>query len=246
MKQTAIIILSTVLLFTLIKCETTKESVDFIPYKDSLKITDHSKNIVFFLTKGQSFNHPSFVIWKEAMNGDYIETIFITKSYASGIFGHAALSDSTWDNKQGESIQPATLPYWTHKKGLINNSVLVPNKKNPFIDAYTGATPTGNFKFETSAVKETVPYRILLEVNQAWDWNKYWTNNKFPKNNSYKHSAQPSLIYAVTVNNTDSVYFMNPVGHGNPKGEIGTLYTNISTMTSAKDIFKTIKIVKQK
>jgi hypothetical protein len=82
----------------------------------------------------------------------------------------------------------------------------------------------------------------LLEINQSWDWNQYWTNNKYPDNAAYKHSAQPSLIYAVTINSADSIYYMNPIGHGDPKGESGNLFTNIGTLSSAKEIFESIKI----
>ncbi|MBN1251147.1 MAG: hypothetical protein JXA16_03360 [Bacteroidales bacterium] len=134
------------------------------------------------------------------------------------------------------------MPYWTYKKGLINNKTFVPTKENPFVDAYSGATPKNNFVFETLNISKIKKYRILLEVNQTWDWNKFWNNSKFPNNNAYKHSAQPSVIYAVTINEKDSVYLLNPIGHGNPTGENGNLYTNLSTLCSAKEIFNSIKI----
>ncbi len=201
----------------------------------------NASNFKIELTPGTAFNHPTFVIWMEDMDENYIKTIFITKSYASGIFGHKMVGDSIWLNESGESIQPAALPYWTHKKGLINGKSLVPDPKNPFIDAYSGATPQGRFVFSDSISHQT-KYRILLEVNQTCDWNDYWTNNKYPASNAYKHSAQPSLIYAATINANDTVYYMNPIGHGSPAGEDGKLYTNLSTLTSGLSIFSSIKI----
>jgi hypothetical protein len=81
-----------------------------------------------------------------------------------------------------------------------------------------------------------------MEVNQAWDWNKFWTNNKYPDNPAYKHSAQPALIYAVSVDKSGESYYLNPIGHADPKGESGKLYTNLNSLTSAKHIFETIKI----
>lgn len=201
----------------------------------------NTSNFKMELTPGSAFNHPTFVVWMEDIDENYIKTLFITKSYASGIFGHKMVGDSMWLNERGESIQPAALPYWTHKKGLINGKNLVPNPENPFVDAYTGATPQGRFVFSDSLNRKP-KYRILLEVNQTWDWNNYWTNNKYPASQGYKHSAQPSVIYAATINANDSVFYLNPIGHGSPTGEDGKLYTNLSTLSSALQIFSSIKL----
>lgn len=229
-------------IFLLSQCETTKKSSDITYYKDSLKINSDDRALHINIEKGIEFNHPSLVIWKEDTEGNYLETIFITRSYATGIFAYAALTDSTWDNKPGESIQASALPYWTFKKGLINNAVLVPTKEHPFLDAYTGATPKTDFKFDTRTEFKAENYRILVEVNQPWDWNSYWTNNKYPLSESYKHSAQPSLVYGVTINNNEKVFYLNPIGHGDPKGESAKLYTDLSTISTAKNIFESIKI----
>ncbi|MBN2893477.1 MAG: hypothetical protein JXL97_16505 [Bacteroidales bacterium] len=221
-------------------CKTTETQIT--EYRDSIYVSSNinEKEAAISILKGEKFNHPTFVIWQEDMEGNFVQTIFITKSYASGVFGHGMVGDSMWMDKPGESIQPAALPYWTHKKGLINGKNLVPTPQNPYVDAYTGATPTNDFVFET--ILEEGQYKILLEVNQTWDWNKFWTNNKFPESDAYKHSAQPSIIYAVTINSDDKEYFLNPIGHGDPKGESGKLFTDLSTLTTAKEIFKSIKV----
>lgn len=222
-------------------CKVNENAAEMTVYKDSIVIQS-GQAIHMNFTKGKAFNHPTFVIWQEDLEGNYLRTIFITKSYATGIFGHANVGDSIWLNKAGKSIQPSALPYWTHKKGLINGETMVPTPENPFLDAYTGATPKGDFDFSTSVVAEKSSYRILLEVNQPWDWNTYWTNDKFGNNHAYKHSAQPSIIYSVTVNELDSVFYLNPIGHGEPKGENGHLFTDLSTISTAKDIFKSVKL----
>lgn len=241
MRNLKIFFILTLVTLTLISCKTTKNSTNITVYKDSINISNSNKiNILF--EKGKEFNHPTFVIWKEDLQGNYVETIFITKSYASGIFGHNLVGDSIWMPNPGPSYQPAALPYWTYKKGYIDDEYLVPTPKHPYVDAYSGATPITDFQYETSYSDKKEEYRILVEVNQTWDWNDYWTNNKFPENSAYKHSAQPSIIYSVTTNNQDSIYFLNPIGHGDAKGESGKLFTNLSSLTTAKDIFKTIKI----
>jgi hypothetical protein len=222
-------------------CNTLERSSLLTVYHDSIS-TFPSTNIEITLLNGKTFNHPTYVIWQEDMKGNYVKTLFITKSYASGIFENKMLGDSIWINEQGSSHQPSALPYWTHKKGLINKTQLIPSLEYPFVDAYSGATPKTNFKFIASVKNTKNQYRLLLEVNQAWDWNTYWTNEKFEESNSYKHSAQPSLIYAVTVNQQDSIFHLNPIGHGDPKGESGKLFTDLATLSTANHIFNTLQI----
>jgi len=225
----------------LASCKVSQNTSEMTVYNDSIVIQS-GQMLRLNINKGKAFNHPTFVVWQEDLEGNFLRTVFITKSYATGIFGHANVGDSVWLNKPGRSIQPSALPYWTNKKGLINGKTLVPTPENPYLDAYSGATPTGDFELRTAVSMKDEEYRILLEVNQPWDWNNYWTNSKFGNNHAYKHSAQPSLIYAVTVNRTDSVFYLNPIGHGEPIGENGKLFTDLSTISTAKDIFSELKV----
>lgn len=226
------------LIFIISSCKTTKSiaKVDVI----SNTFSGGTENVTIEFLKGPSFNHPTYVVWMEDNCGNYIRTLFITKSYASGIFGRQMVGDTLWLKKSGQSYQPAALPYWTYKKGLINGKSYVPTPDNQFIDAYSGATSLNDFKFETSVTSILSDYRILVEVNQAWDWNQYWTNNKYPDNHAYKHSAQPSLIYEARINPEENEIYFNVIGHGDPKGETGKLYSNVKSVTS--QIFKSIKI----
>ncbi len=238
-----IIIISLLVFFTaVLGCKSTEQTTaEVLVYRDSLLIQTSDKMTIQF-QKGKSYNHPTFVIWEEDGEGNYLRTLFITQAYASGIFGYRMVGDSVWLNEPGESIQPAALPYWTHKKGPITGNQLVPTPENPFVDGYSGATPTDDFQFETGFTTSERETKLFLEVNQSWDFNSYWTNNKFPDSPAYKHSAQPSLIYEAAINPVDSVFTMSPVGHGDPKGESGKLYTDLSTLTIAKEIFESITI----
>lgn len=221
-------------------CNVTKTNSEIVVYSDNKE--QNSGPLTIILNKGKSFNHPTYVIWMEDECGKYIKTLFITKSYASGIFGHQMVGDSVWLKTSGTSYQPAALPYWTFRKGLINGKSYIPDPDNPYVDAFTGATPKSDFRFDTYAGENSKDYRILMEVNQSWDWNEFWTNNKYPESPAYKHSAQPSVIYEVTVNNENTEFYLNPIGHGDPKGETGTLYSNLGTLTSAKEIFSSVKV----
>jgi hypothetical protein len=225
-------------------CATTENSNRLTIYKDKIEINTETK-VQYEFFKGKGFNHPTFVIWKEDMEGNYLETVFITESYASGIFGYEMIGDTSWVNRRGPSFQPAALPYWTYKKGELKNGELIPTPENPYVDAYSGATPEGDFQFH-SAIESSSKYRILIEVNQAWDWNKSWTNNLHPDSEAYKHSAQPSVIYAVTIDQEHNTYHFNPIGHGDPRGESGKLFTNISTLDTALEIFPIITLTTTK
>jgi len=194
------------------------------------------------LKPGKYFNHPTYVIWAEDMSGNYIRTIYITEYYATGIFGYQMQGDSLWLKSKGPSYQPAALPYWTHKKPGIKNGNRVPTPQDPFVDGYTGATQKTNFNFQT-AVTDQIPFRVLMEVNQPWDWNASWSNNLHPDSPAYKRSAQPSVVYSVTIDEKDGTFDLNPIGHGDPKGESGKLFTRLKTMTTALEIFETMEIM---
>jgi hypothetical protein len=226
--------------FLVYNCTVSRQTTAPTIYSDLENKGSEAKVSIEF-KNGPAFNHPTYVVWMESMSGEFIRTLFITQAYANGIFGHQMVGDSVWLKTAGKSIQPAALPYWTHKKGLIKNQVNIPDPDHPYVDAYTGATPLNNFNFITE-IPESKPYRIMVEVNQPWDWNNYWTNNKYPDCDAYKHSAQPSIIYGVSINNNHMSFYLNPVGYGDPKGESGKLFTQLNTLSSAKNIFETIQV----
>jgi hypothetical protein len=184
--------------------------------------------------KGKAHNHPTFAIWIEDLEGNFIQTLFVTKSIASGIFSYGDAGNGSWKNTAGESVRPAALPYWSHKNTISN------------LDAWSGATPKSNFVIKSKLDKQIQKkFRILMEINQTWDWNEFWTNNKFSGDMNYQSSCQPSLVYAVTIDTDqkDWEYYMNPVGHGHYSGADGKLYTNLSTFTTALHIAKSVRVI---
>lgn len=238
-------VLAVVLVFLITSCKV-KESVKSNSIIENQIINaDFGGNSALFhlqFTKGKNHNHPTMAIWIEATDGTFIRTLFVTKSLATGIYNHGDAGNGTWLTVPGEAKRPATLPVWLHKREKLKaDQALLPDPQNPLPDAVTGATPSGNFDF---IPKMELPekFRILVEVNQAWDWNEHWTNNLYPDDKDYHTSAQPSLVYAVNVdmqNNMDE-YYLNPIGHGHYSGKDGKLYTNISTFTTALKIFDSI------
>jgi hypothetical protein len=188
--------------------------------------------------KGKALNHPSFVLWAEDMEGKYLQTLFITRAVGTSIYDHGDASSGHWE--PGEIRRPASLPYWAHKRGVKEkDGLFIPSVENPIADAYTGATPPGDFSLSTRFDKEPPrKFRILFEINQTWDWNEFWTNNKYPDDAEYKTSCQPAVVYmaAVDLDEGSSTYTLEAIGHSHYAGKTGELFTDLSTLTTALEI----------
>jgi len=209
-------------------------------------VSGQGDNLEIKLYTGKHHNYPTFSFWIEDIEGNYIETLFVTKYLASGIYGYGSLGEGKWDNKPGEARRPATLPYWLHKRGIkADGETYLPTPQQPVPDAITGATPKANFLLQTKST-EKLPqrFRLMMEINQPWDWNEFWNNSRYPDDTDYKSSCQPALIYAVTVDQSknDSEFFLNPIGHAHYAGKDGDLYTDLSTITTAKEIVYKVSV----
>lgn len=195
-------------------------------------------------SRGKAHNHPSFVLWAEDMEGKYLQTLFITRAVGTSIYEHGVSSSGHWE--PGEIRRPASLPYWAHKRGVKEKDGLyVPSIYNPIADAYTGATPPGDFSLVTRFDKSPPrKFRILFEINQTWDWNGYWTNNKYPDDAEYKTSCQPALVYMVEVDldGESSECTLEAVGHSHYAGRTGELFKDLSTLTTAHEIVSNLTL----
>jgi len=194
--------------------------------------------------KGIRHYFPLMAIWVEDTTGAYIHPLYVAESIAKGKFRHAKFKEGEWH--PGEKIIPAALPYWGHKQtDVTQDSIFMPTPEHPLPDAYTGATPTNNFILN-SVVEASAGdvFNIIFEINQSWDWNDYWYNGRYPGNKEYLKSAQPALVYKVTVDLNDSIsnYKMKPAGHSHPYGANGKLYEDISTLTTAMKIAESITL----
>ncbi len=192
--------------------------------------------------KGKSYYFPLMAIWIEDTLGNYLQTLYVAESIATGVFRHGDASTGKW--MPGEIRRPAALPYWCHQRGIqAADGLYLPCPENPLPDAYTGATPTGSFILNTKT-DELIdkPFYVLFEINQSWDWNEYWTNNKFPGDMQYFSSAQPALVYNTLVNMSDlkDKYNMEPVGRSHHSGATGELFDDLHTLTTALNIAEMI------
>jgi hypothetical protein len=189
-------------------------------------------------SKGESHNHPLMAVWVEDTAGNYIQTLYVAQSIATGIFARGDNSTGQWT--KGEIRRPAALPYWAHKRGVVAaDGLYMPTPDHPVPDAYSGATPQNDFILNTRLDKDGPKvFNVLLEINQPWDWNEYWTNTKYMDDYDYKSSSQPAVVYRATIDLNSNVKEaeMKVIGHSHYSGKDGNLYTDTSTLTTALQI----------
>ncbi len=187
------------------------------------------------LYKGKAFYYPLMAAWVEDEAGNYIQTLYVPVTIATGVFKYGKKENNKW--VPAPKRAPQTLPYWSHKRGVIaSDGLYMPEPENPVPDGYSGATPVKGFIINTRADNELpAVYRILFEINQNWDWNEYWTNNKFPDDENYKMSCQPALVYEAVIHKDKGIssVAMKPIGHSHYSGKTGELFPDLSTLTTA-------------
>ncbi|QGY44315.1 hypothetical protein GM418_11795 [Maribellus comscasis] len=69
--------------FVLAGCvSSNKINEEIVILKTSPENANYSLTIEFF--KGKTYNHPSFAIWIEDLEGNFIETLYVTQFVATG------------------------------------------------------------------------------------------------------------------------------------------------------------------
>ncbi len=236
--------ISSIIILTSCNSSSRKNNVPSVPETILTNQTSNGFEIQLEFFKGISHNHPLMAVWSETTDGKYIETLYVAESIAKGMFKHGDNKTGKW--LPGPARRPATLPYWAFKRGIKEEDGLyIPTFLTPMPDATTGPTPQGNFILQAkTSVAYPETFNVLLEINQSWDWNEFWTNNKFPDDKEYKTSSQPSVIYKATIqkSKTNQSYQLIAIGHGNPSGTNGELYSDLSTLTTALKITDKILI----
>lgn len=193
--------------------------------------------------KGRHHNHPLFAVWLADMNGKFIETLYVSESIGKGVFPRVNRKKGAW--LAGAIQRPAALPYWAHQRNIKNEfGTYNPSPAHPEADGNTGATPRASFVLNLKATQVLDGnYQIFLELNQSWDWNDYWYNNRFPGEKEYMTSSQPALVYSTMIDTRKhQSYVLQPVGHSHHSGSDGSLNPDLSTLTTAMRIAKSITV----
>jgi len=182
---------------------------------------------------------PQMAVWIEDTQGNYLETLYVTKkasnsSYIQSLFG-------------GEDARrPEALPHWSFSRGIKSgDGLMMPTAENPIADAITGATPVASFDLTTVTSAERDDVVVKFEINRSFDFNEVYHPQAFPDDAVYSgsgSSAQPSLIYSATINLDDDerYYFMNLIGRGHHSGQDGEVHTDLSGITTAKEMVSRI------
>ncbi len=209
----------------------------------SLNPNNYEYEIDFKFTKGKSFKHPIFAAWLEDSVGNYIETLYISKSISGSTFQHAKYNNNKWVS--GIIRRPEALPCWSHCRNIrAEDGLYIPLHSAPDLDAVTGATPQSNFIIKTgSSLKNLDKFKIMLELNQSFDWNEQYNKNSFPNDPIYSGPGgvgQPSIIYSVIVDKSvleeSHKFKMNVIGHGHHSGKNGIIYSDLTGITTALSI----------
>jgi hypothetical protein len=225
------------------------------------QVYDHTHggapDIAIDFLKGKHFWNPQVAIWIEDSAGNYMETLLVTTSTAKGLFysGRSADNFKESDETKVEEGTPTrrvdALPYWSHKRNhQYSDGLYSPPPGEPLPDAITGATPKDNFYFMApeSGIKDLASFRVMVEVNVAFDENEFYSEYDFLEDSLYHGGAgllgQPSLIYGVTVSNRDDqrYYVLSLLGHGHHSGATGDLIKDIKSITTAKYVVERIVV----
>lgn len=174
---------------------------------------------------------PQMAVWMETLDGQYIDTLYVTGKIASSGFG---------ENESGLKRRPEALPVWSHSRGVMEDDGLyAPVGNNADLDGISGATPKNDALISMTAPRMG-QYRLMVEVNRSYDFNDYYSRDRFPNDPIYSgdgSSGQPSLIYTATVDSQSvGKYLLELTGHGHHSGANGEIYQDMTGITTAKDI----------
>ncbi|MGX1930161.1 hypothetical protein [Flagellimonas sp. 2504JD4-2] len=215
--------------------------------------TSKGMHITLDLLRGEHYWHPQMAVWIEDEVGNYIETLFVSKATAKGLFfgGRSKSNFKTFDTEKQSSYsfrRVNALPVWSHKRGVrYKDGAVVPTRDMPLPDAITGETLVDNFIL-TMSTEPLSKFRIKVELNVAFDDNEFYSEYDFPDDETFHNGTgqlgQPSIVFSALVDSGDgkAYYLMDLIGHGHHSAQNGTIYSDLSTLTTAKDIVERIVV----
>ena len=188
-------------------------------------------------------NAPQIAIWVEDMQGNYLSTVYVSHKIAT----------QSWQANKGNPRKEA-LPHWQYSRAMKEFDGVTGATPHggldikPITDGITGATPRGSFDIRlrpTDALKQFV---VKVELNHSTDFNDHYPETAKEGEPNYsggkEGSGQPALVYAVTVDLQSGAtsYDAVLIGHSSPDGTSGSIYPDISKLTTALHIVKHIVI----
>jgi hypothetical protein len=190
-------------------------------------------------------NPPTTVFWIEDMEGNYIETLFVTEKVGT----------EGWKKTPGEEPvgadlrRPGSLPTWGHRRGVVSSDgVSLPTKDDPMPDAVTSASPKASYTLTTVIPEGFERCVIYAEFNNSTDFNDYFRPDLEPGEPGYSGNeftgGQPAVVYRAEVDVTsgETSYEMALVGHSSPDGSDGEITGDTSRLTTATDMIEKVTI----
>lgn len=185
---------------------------------------------------------PQFAVWLEREDGTFAGDLLVTRKSAK----------SAWGNVR----RPEALPVWSHARGVrYEDGLYMPTKRDPLSDAVTGATPKPKeagtelrFDLPLPAGLKDGRYRILVEVNNSFDYNEVYAEGLpggDPRANGV--NGQPSVVYAANLTlgsaaGVNEVIPLNYIGTGHPAGSDGAIRPERDGLTSALTIVDALAV----
>lgn len=183
-------------------------------------------------------NPPQIAIWTEDMEGHYLSTIYVTHKIAT----------QSWQSSKGNRRKEA-LPHWCYQRGIrYEDGLYLPTKKSPLLDGISEATPKSSFHIKMEPTQKMEQFIIKVEINHSTDFNEAYPKSAKEGDSNYsggkEGSGQPALIYAAVIDlHTDKkVFAAELIGHSSPDGTSGKITTDVSSLTTALHIVKSITI----
>ena len=179
---------------------------------------------------------PQIIVWLEDTKGNLLETLFVTKKYGK----------QQWQMQKydpNKTFRAEAFPFWLNK--ALASKKELPTKNKPYPDAVTGATPKASFTLQSKFAKSNEPVVICLELNSAFDTNEAYKAQK--QFDAIDINGQPSLVYKATLtpDSKGKEVKLELAGHGGNTADDGKLYTDLSGITTAKDMVSSIIAILQ-
>ncbi len=182
-------------------------------------------------------NPPQIAAWIEDEEGNYLESIYVTKK---------AAKEGWLANKGNRRVE--ALPRWAHQRNITDSAgILMPSKKQPLADGVSGATPKNVVEIPFEAPSGTERFRLVLEINHSTDFNAAWPEDARKGDANWsggsEGSGQPSLVYSALIGGGKSgPWELSLDGHGSPDGSDGGIDPDVSSFTSAVKILKRAEV----
>ncbi|OHD65355.1 MAG: hypothetical protein A2096_07090 [Spirochaetes bacterium GWF1_41_5] len=202
------------------------------------------KKIKIRFTRGPFFMHtqkfgffsikitPQIAVWAEDINGNFIETLYVTAGFGKQNWKFGKF-------KPDETGRDMCAPYWLNL--LRKNGLPVPTKNTPLPDTVTAATPAGSFSL-LSMIQPAELKKIIIcaEINKSFDHNTKYHKDR----QESAFNGQPPVVYRAAVDLTGpGEYNLQLAGRSGETGSDSGLYSDLETLTTAKNIFSEITVI---